>query len=165
MSKLFVPVLSLQGCPSKRHRGILGCVPKPCWQKKNSLMLSQTFLLRHAIGSSYPYCTMLDKGVLEVLLPCLPGLYLNWGSDPPSGSIKVSIVLLFPGIWSQTSARAQSPFFGNHSNTNSCICPPPTFQSGKLGYYLPRINNVWLKLQHTHLRLRSWALTLFCVLL
>lgn len=80
---------------------------------------------------------MLDKGLLEVMLS--PRSLLELGFRPPPHplrphqvSMKVSIVLLFPGIWSQTSARAQSPFYGSHTKPNSLVFalhPPSSLEN------------------------------------
>lgn len=78
-------------------------------------------LPRHATDSSTHTTPHWIKGPLRSCW--LPGLYLNWGSEyipPTTAVIRVSTVLLFPSIWPQTSARAQSPFPGTHT----LICKP-----------------------------------------
>lgn len=115
--KLFVPTLSLRQCPSKRLGKILGWAPKPCWHKKNSLRLSQTTLAWTCRRQFLPHHAILDTGVLEVLLPPRAFPELGFRLAPPTTAlIRVSTLLLFPGIWLQTSARAQSPFPRNHNN-------------------------------------------------
>lgn len=100
------------------------------------------FLPKRATGNSYPHHTRLDKGALDVLLP--PWALLELGFRCPTVLIRVSIVLHFPGTWPQTSAKAQSPFSGNHTNIQPfCNCPSP-FQSSKLEYYLQRQETVAL---------------------
>lgn len=120
-------------------------------------------LPRHARDNSYPHHAMLDKGALEVVLT--PRTWLELGfrippPPPPTALIRISAVLLLPGIWPQTSARVQGAFSGNHTNIETfCFrlqlsLPPPGLLVWRTRILSPETGNsgsAWLTL----LKLRS----------
>lgn len=158
----FVPTLSLLQCPSKGLEKYLAGLPNHAGTRILSGHL-RPLLPRHTRDNSYPHHAMLDKGALEVVLT--PRTWLELGfrippSPPPTALIRISAVLLLPGIWPQTSARVQGAFSGNHTNIETfCFrlqlsLPPPGLLVWQTQILSPETGNsgsAWLTL----LKLRS----------
>lgn len=123
--KIFVPIFSLLQWPGMTTKA---------W--KNTCLGPHTMLAQgFSQAISDHLCLDTSKTTPTHITPCwikgplrwcwLPGLYSNWGSEHPPNSntpstialIRISTVFLFPGIWPQTSARAQSPFPGKNHTT------------------------------------------------
>lgn len=91
---------------------------------------------------SVPFCLDMQQAVpTHTASCCLPGLYLNWGSDPapapPSGFCEG--FHCSPLSWylvSDISQDSEPILWESYQYSLFGICPPPTFQSGKLGITL-----------------------------